>query len=412
MGNPSAFKSYATWKVSMQKVALDLVPLSPGRGGGGGGVTRYSIELLQSLSELCHQLDFELVVFAQPGQIVDVQSFSLVEVNIDVTGILRRLLWVHLILPVLCLVMRIDVLHKLATECPIALPGTKLVVTVHDFMTEFLSDNFVDTKLKAGPLKFMHSAYFRLIAKRALSRSNFVIVPSNSVGDEAIKRFGPRPNLYTIYNGINRPSAGLNQCAPRYIDCQAPLRIAYIASFSPHKGHFQALAGIELFAKLNPQYSTRLQVEFRGHVVDVDYHRDFLFRSSSSVLRNEIHFINYSSTVSVTDLYASADIVMLLSMYEGFGLPPAEAQAHGVPVICSDMEPFHEVLQDGALYVDSADPSQIAHAIHAVVSQQDATSARTQAGVRNSQRFTWSKTADKTARVYRHALAKSAENCR
>ncbi|MGI9492538.1 MAG: glycosyltransferase, partial [Geminicoccaceae bacterium] len=62
---------------------------------------------------------------------------------------------------------------------------------------------------------------------------------------------------------------------------------------------------------------------------------------------------------------------LFLSHYEGFGLPPLEAMAHGVPVVSSDRTSMPEVLGDAALLVNPDDTMSAAAAVRRIIEQPD-----------------------------------------
>jgi len=63
------------------------------------------------------------------------------------------------------------------------------------------------------------------------------------------------------------------------------------------------------------------------------------------------------------DLLAKAAVFVFPSLYEGFGIPPLEAMAFGVPVIAAASSSLPEVLGDAAVYVEPGDADHLARAI-------------------------------------------------
>ncbi len=77
----------------------------------------------------------------------------------------------------------------------------------------------------------------------------------------------------------------------------------------------------------------------------------------------------------IVRLFAGAKAFVFPSFAEGFGLPPLEAMAAGVPVVCSDIPVFREVYGDAVLYVDPNRPESIAEGVREVLAG-DGSSAR------------------------------------
>jgi len=104
--------------------------------------------------------------------------------------------------------------------------------------------------------------------------------------------------------------------------------------------------------------------------------------------------------------YRSADVLLLPSLYEGFGFPVLEAQAAGLPVVCSDRGSLPEVAGDGALVVDPDRIDDWAAAVLECVENPGARERLVEAGTLNARRFTWERTASQIAATYEELLAK------
>ena len=87
-------------------------------------------------------------------------------------------------------------------------------------------------------------------------------------------------------------------------------------------------------------------------------------------------------------LYRDADVFLFLSRYEGFGLPPLEAMAQGVPVVASHATSMPEVLGDAALLVDPEKPEAAATSVRQIVEQPDLAATLRQKGLARAANFT------------------------
>lgn len=94
-------------------------------------------------------------------------------------------------------------------------------------------------------------------------------------------------------------------------------------------------------------------------------------------------------------LYAGATAVVALSLYEGFGLPVAEALAAGTPVVCSDIPPFREVSGGAARFVDPYDVDAVALALRAAENDE-----LPRAPIGFPERWTWQRCVDAHRNLY------------
>lgn len=99
-------------------------------------------------------------------------------------------------------------------------------------------------------------------------------------------------------------------------------------------------------------------------------------------------------------LYNRAEVLVMPSFYEGFGLPVVEAMACGAPVVVSRTSSLPEVAGDAALMVEPSDSKGLARAICRVLDEEALRSAMRQAGLRQAARFTWDRAARETLKVY------------
>lgn len=112
-----------------KRIVIDLVPIRVGEGGTGSGIWTYARELLHAMDTTSLQ-GLEIICLVNKGQLPylsDFHNFQIVEIPIFGKSILFRVLWIHLLLPLICLFKRIDVLHKLATEIPLFCPATNRI---------------------------------------------------------------------------------------------------------------------------------------------------------------------------------------------------------------------------------------------------------------------------------------------
>ena len=103
-------------------------------------------------------------------------------------------------------------------------------------------------------------------------------------------------------------------------------------------------------------------------------------------------------------LYNAADVLLFPSLYEGFGWPPLEAMASGLPVVCSRAGSLDEVVGDAALTAEPEDVSGLASHVASVLTDPSLAASLRARGLARARLFDWDRTAEKFEAVYREVL--------
>jgi len=128
--------------------------------------------------------------------------------------------------------------------------------------------------------------------------------------------------------------------------------------------------------------------------IDID---NLIKKANQEIGREAILYIDYVSDKDLVNLYNGADLFIWLSSYEGFGLPPLEAMACATPVITTKMASLPETVGDAAVYVeDPRNIDEIVHAISKILSNEKTRNWLIEEGLKQSQKFSWRKTAEET----------------
>lgn len=117
-------------------------------------------------------------------------------------------------------------------------------------------------------------------------------------------------------------------------------------------------------------------------------------------LGDDITFVGYVSEEDLPLFYNSADLFVFPSFYEGFGLPPLEAMACGLPVVASNTSSLPEVIGDAGIMKDPYDVDGFANAMHSVLTNDGLREDMVKKGLKRAKLFSWEKTATKTLKVY------------
>jgi glycosyltransferase involved in cell wall biosynthesis len=115
-------------------------------------------------------------------------------------------------------------------------------------------------------------------------------------------------------------------------------------------------------------------------------------------------FPGYVADEDLPGFYNGADVFVYPSLYEGFGLPPLEAMACGVPVVVSNTSSLPEVVGPAGLLVDPTRPEDIAMAVLDLLSSECKRVALAQAGIEQAAHFDWASTAQETWSIYERTV--------
>jgi len=130
-----------------------------------------------------------------------------------------------------------------------------------------------------------------------------------------------------------------------------------------------------------------------------------IFRARAETgLADRIHILTEVGDEDLPAVYSMADVFTFPSWYEGFGMPPLEAMACGVPVVASPRGSLPEVLGDAALYADPENVEEIAEAMSRLLEDGQVRAALVQRGHKQVQRFSWERSAQDLIALY-HSLA-------
>lgn len=115
---------------------------------------------------------------------------------------------------------------------------------------------------------------------------------------------------------------------------------------------------------------------------------------------DRIRFTGRPDAALLRRLYSFCVCLVYPSLYEGFGLPPLEAQACGAPVVASRVASIPEVCGDGAIYFSPRDPKDLAQKIERVLDDPPLVARLKERGAANVGRFSWEEAWQETAAVY------------
>lgn len=289
----------------------------------------------------------------------------------------------------LCNVLGLDLIHFPALP-PAAACFRPFVWTLHD-ATPWLHPETMDLK---GRL------YYRWIGGLAVRRSKRLITVSNASKRDIIDHLSIAAERVTvIYEGIDGAFRrmgdrdALDSVRTRY---HLPERfILTVGTLEPRKNLSFLIDAYRRYCSLNDGRWGLVIVGRTGWNSD---------STSPSFPRGEIIRTGFVPQSDLVALYNLADVFVLPSLYEGFGLPPLEAMACGCPVIVSRRGSLPEVVGDAALFIDPENLDSLVSALQSVNHDPRLRAALVERGMARASQFSWRTAALKTLAVYNELM--------
>jgi glycosyltransferase involved in cell wall biosynthesis len=260
---------------------------------------------------------------------------------------------------------------------PLGWPG-EFVFTLHDLNHLRVPDN-------SNALK---RAYYRYVIRPACHRAACVLTVSDYSKHEIAAWAGlTEDRIINVGNGVGFPFvASGNAYSPGY-----PY-LLYVGSRKPHKNlsrllHAYATSGLQrdvcLLLSGSPDAKTEAE-------------------SARLSISDRVKFIEVSDNKVLASVYRGATGFLFPSLYEGFGLPPLEAMACGVPVLTSNVCSLPEVVGDAAILVDPLSTDDIALGIRRLAHDTELRAQLRHRGLARAATFRW----EDTSRKVSEALAR------
>jgi len=362
-----------------------------------GGVSRYIRYLLIELAKRPGQHKY--TVFVNGQDIVERLAarhpqLSYISAKWPESQPAARVAWEQLTLPSLIRQNHIDVLHSPVNILPAMLPRSCAgVVTLHDLA--FLRFPKVLTRSKR--------LYHGIFTVRSIRQATIVITVSHSTRQDAIELVGiPEQQVQTVYPCIDRRFSNVveeeEKRAFREKHGLMDGYLLYLGTLEPRKN---ITTLIEAYARLRDTHAIREKLVVAG---SKGWLYDSIFeRVQQLKLETEVLFPGFVADAEQALWYCAASAFVYPSLYEGFGIPVAEALACGVPVVTSNVSSLPEAGADIALCVDPHSAEAMAEAMYKALSDQTYREKCSTMAPEVVQRFSAERMVDQTMRVYEQA---------
>lgn len=277
-----------------------------------------------------------------------------------------------------------QLLHTPHFNIPLFFTG-KQVATVHDLT--YLHDKKA-SKSRLGP------AYAEFLIRNITQKAVAVLTVSEYTKNDLLTRFPKlRPEkvfvTYEAASGIFYSEAPASPSKKPYI--------LFVGSLKEHKNIPTLIAAVE---SLRHQQKLEIDLVLVGK-------RDPKNEALWQQIHSQGEWVRYVGEVTdeeLANLYRGAEVFVLPSFREGFGLPVVEAMACGTPVIVSDRTSLPEIAGDAALIFNANHVDELSSLLYNVLSDSQLRKKLSQKGLERATHFSWKKTAQQTLAVYQKVI--------
>jgi anaerobic magnesium-protoporphyrin IX monomethyl ester cyclase len=357
------------------------------------GVGRYTSNLRRSILNANGKNNY---YFYAPGHrnfiMPNVSETRSKRPKVSIQNNMLRILWEQMILPIYSRKDRLDLFHY--TDHALSLfQGTRpIIITVHDIAYV----RFPNLLNKSRQL------YKKNILKISIERADIIVADSFSTKRDIVEYYGVKEEkIKVVHLGVERRFHPISNVEEYRLRNSLPSKmILNVGTLEPRKN---VITLIRAFSKLKKKDCNDYKLVIAGD-------RGWLYEGILEEIENNdaSQSIMYLGVIKDDDLpvlYNCADIFVYPSRYEGFGLPPLEAMACGIPVITSNTSSLPEVVGDAGIMVDPTDIDSLCEAMHRVMTNKELWQHMSRKGLQRSSLFSWEKTTTEILGIYDEVLA-------
>lgn len=329
------------------------------------GCERFSIEICRKLK---YFLGDKLKIVA-PNNVIHQNLVE--ELDVEIIGHNKGILWEQIDLPLFLLKNNKPLLINLVNTAPIFYKNK--VSTLHDIAYKRFPESF-DWKFRL---------IYDLLIPLILKGSKHIFTVSEFSKKEISDFYRiDLENISVIYNAVNSDfSPKIKRLPHNYI--------LAVSSISYRKNFHSLIKAFNLLK--NKDVYLYIVGAANSSFADVDLQKD---------LDNpNIIFKGRVNDDELIALYSNAIAFVYPSLYEGFGIPPLEAQSCGCPVACSDVASLPEVGADSVLYFDPYSIEDITKKLEMLIADDNLQSELREKGYKNIRRFSWERSAEKLLQI-------------
>lgn len=355
--------------------------------GSMHGIARYVYELLNCINQYSES-QFQYYVLVNEGSpLLDWGCANhVIPVVVKSKWISLREQWE---IPKVLKAIKADLFHSpsfvtlLYCPCP-------LIMTIHDLNHLMLPQFYTP----------LHQIYYKVFVKRSIRFSSNILTVSQFSKSEIVKIFNiDADKVKVTYNGVSEKYHRVDDEGYReYIRelYELPERFVFcLANNKPHKNLLQ-LVRAYCYSRIDMPL-----------VLASPVNREVIKTAEGYGKKHLIYFARFIGEEHLPTVLSLSDLFVYPSTYEGFGLPPLEALACGVPVVVSNSSSLPEVVGDCGVYMNPHDYQDMANALQIGLENKELRESLSSQGLVHSKKFRWELMAEQTIKVYEESLAET-----
>lgn len=359
------------------------------------GVGRFTNILCHHISELNSKHDFYMYAANKANQLhkISGRSVHIRRARFNLQSNMLRILWEQVALPYYSSRDKLDLFHYTDHALSVMQEVHPCIITVHDIAFIRFPHLFNRTR----------RIYKKFIFEKLINKADIIITPSNSTKKD-IKRYCgiDDKKIRVVIYGVEKRFCPISKSKVEDYRSRNNLPSRMILSVGTLEPRKNIVTLIKAFAKLREKGLTDYKLVVAGSKGWL--YKEIFHEIRTSGLQEEVLFLGNVADEDLPKLYNCADLFVYPSLYEGFGLPPLEAMACGVPVITSNTSSLPEVVGEAGIMVDPTDTNSLCEKMCHVLEDSKLRSYMKNNGLERAKLFSWRKTAKQILKIYGDTL--------
>lgn len=371
----------------MAHIGINAQLLSAQAGYRQAGIHHY---ILQLLNHYPKGNEMQYTVYTPQGvsSYLDTR-FHVKESSLPTENPVARIAWEQTSWPLTGRKQKFDLMHNMAFVTPL-LSSVPNMVTVYDLSFMHFPERYKSSK----------RIYLQTQTKRSCRSAKHVVTISQSAAEDIHTLFGiPKEKIDVIYPGVHEKFQPLPIADVETFKQQNKLHHPFIL----HVGTLQPRKNIPLlidaFAQLQHPTAELILVGGKGWLYD-----EIFAKVQAYNLEDRVRFTGYVPEEDVPYWYNSADVLAFPSIYEGFGMPVAQAMACGTPVVASNSSSLPEVVGDAGFLFDPNSAIELAQHLDNILANPSLAEALKKKGFTQARSFSWQQSGQKMVNIYQKLL--------